>query len=327
MSEPAVGGYADPFHAGEHAAQAHAGVQPFRAPIRDYMPDQHRHFFAALPFLPIAGVDAAGWPIATILSGPAGFISSPDARTLRLAARPQADDPILPHLVENAPLGLLGIDLRTRRRNRANGRVRAVETSGFTVAVSESFGNCPQYIQAREIREADTPLQPLEIVHGLDGAARTLIGRADTFFVASSAGAGTDRGGVDISHRGGKPGFVRIDGQTLTIPDFRGNRYFNTLGNFVLNPRAALLFVDFVRGDVLQLAGQVEILWDRENAADFQGAERLWRVHVSHGWRRPSALPLRWSFLDYAPTTEATGRWSSERGLWQERGVASLGQT
>ena len=52
-------------------------------------------------------------------------------------------------------------------------------------------------------------------------------------------------GGMDVSHRGGRPGFVKLDGDTLVVPDFRGNRYFNTLGNLVSDPRAALVFVDF----------------------------------------------------------------------------------
>ena len=42
---------------------------------------------------------------------------------------------------------------------------------------------------------------------------------------------------MDISHRGGRPGFVRVDGDVLTIPDFRGNRYFNTLSNLLLEQR------------------------------------------------------------------------------------------
>ena len=39
---------------------------------------------------------------------------------------------------------------------------------------------------------------------------------------------------VDVSHRGGKAGFVRIgeDG-VMTMPDFAGNLFFATLGNFI----------------------------------------------------------------------------------------------
>ena len=59
-----------------------------------------------------------------------------------------------------------------------------------------------------------------------------------------------------MSHRGGKPGFVGVQGDTLAIPDFRGNRFYNTLGNLLGDPRAGLLFVDFASGDILQIQGR-----------------------------------------------------------------------
>jgi hypothetical protein len=109
--------------------------------------------------------------------------------------------------------------------------------------------------------------------------------------------------GADISHRGGWPGFVRVDGDLLTIPDFRGNRYFNTLGNLIAESRASLLFVDFETGDLLQLQGTAQVDWNGVVAQQFAGAERLWRFHVARGWRRKTTSPLRWSFVEYAPTT------------------------
>ena len=250
--------------------------------------------------------------MATALTGPPGFVSSPDAQTLRVSSLPTSDDPALAGLRAGAPAGLLGIDLGTRRRNRANGTVLATEGHGFFLAVRQSFGNCPQYIQAREV----IGIQPdwlgvVERLGGLDARARTLIAGADTFFVASGSGAGGgEAGGLDMSHRGGRPGFVRVDDDVLTIPDFRGNRYFNTLGNLMLDPRAGLLFVDFASGDLLQLQGQAELDWDGSAASGFAGAERLWRLRVTAAWRHSGALALRWAFQSYAPTTERTGSWT-----------------
>lgn len=304
---------ADPFHHGEHEAQARAGVRLHGAPIRDWMPDQHRLFFTQLPILFAAMADEAGWPVATALAGPPSCVSSPDGRTLHIAALPSWDDPARAGLRAGAPVGLLGIHLGTRRRNRANGTVLAVDGHGFTVGVRQSFGNCPQYIQAREIERGEAPDRAgaAEHLDGLDPQARALIAGADTFFVASGSGTGGgDAGGLDMSHRGGRPGFVRVDGDVLTIPDFRGNRYFNTLGNLLLNPRAGLLFVDFANGGLLQLQGRAELDWDGGAASGFAGAERLWRVRVTTSWRRPGALALRWAFRGYAPTTERTGRWN-----------------
>jgi uncharacterized protein len=299
------------FHSGERSAQALAGVESPRAAIRDWMPDQHRAFFGLLPFLPIATVDRQGAPVATILTGLPGFIVSPDPNTLRIDARPDPGDPAARFFVPGAPIGVVGIDLATRRRNRANGVLRAVDPDGMTVSVSQSFGNCPQYIQTRFWQDGPAAAAgSVESLDGLDSAARGMIAAADTFFVASSSGGGGAgaMGGVDISHRGVRPGFVGVDDDTLVIPDFRGNHYFNTLGNLLLDPRAALLFVDWARGTLLHISGRVDIMWSDTQA--FAGAERLWRVTVTGGWRRPGALPLRWSFGDFAPQTLRTGKWT-----------------
>jgi predicted pyridoxine 5'-phosphate oxidase superfamily flavin-nucleotide-binding protein len=191
---------------------------------------------------------------------------------------------------------VLGIDLATKRRNRANGVVTAAGPHGFTLDVRQSFGNCPQYIHVREVETGATRAAPPEALPQLDQPARSQIAAADTLFVASAARTDETNGGVDVSHRGGPPGFLRVDGSTLTIPDYRGNRYFNTLGNFVANPRAALLFVDFNAGDLLHLQGTVEIVWDGPEVHAVPAAQRLWRVHVDRTVRRRGALPLRWTF-------------------------------
>jgi predicted pyridoxine 5'-phosphate oxidase superfamily flavin-nucleotide-binding protein len=298
-----------PFHADELTAQRLAGGGSGGAGIRDYMTDQHRLFFEALPYVAVAAVDAQGWPMATLLTGAPGFIQAPDDETLRIALPTQPGDPTVDAFVTGQDVGVLGLDLATRRRNRANGRLAALDGPAMIVAVHQSFGNCPQYIQRRTVAPVARTPGPAEPLSTLDSAAAALIRQADTFFVASHARAGAGaRGGADISHRGGQPGFVRIDGDGLTIPDFRGNRYFNTLGNLLGDPRAALLFLDFEQGDLLQLQGDVTIDWTGDPG--FAGAERLWRFHVQRGWRRRAAVPLRWSFVDQAPTTVRTGVWT-----------------
>jgi hypothetical protein len=288
---------AGPWHIGERRAQVLAGgdYAPGGAGIRSFMPDQHRLFFAQLPFLVAGTLDDDGAPTATLLASGPGFVASPDPQTLAIAAT--SDTPAGRHLVAGAPVGLLGIELHTRRRNRANGRVAYSGERGLIVAVDQSFGNCPQYIHPR-LLELDPDARPgIEAFEGLDEAARAQVAAADTFFVATASGASLQGGGVDVSHRGGPVGFVRVDGDVLTIPDYRGNRYFNTLGNLVAEPRAALLFVDFDRGDLLQLQGRTEILWDGPAVRAVPGAERLWRLTVERGWRRRAAIPLRWSAL------------------------------
>ena len=289
-----------PFHPGELEVQARAGIPPRMVPIRDFMPDQHRTFFAQLPHLFVATVDDGDWPMLAVLSGAPGFVRSPDPTTLRIDTRLDPADPVTPWLTAGRPIGALGLEFETRRRNRANGVIAAADRGGLTVTVRQSFGNCPKYIHTRRPVASTTEPGPLERFDGLDPQARNTVLRADTFFVASSADAGQGPpGGVDVSHRGGAAGFVTVEGDTLTVPDYPGNRYFNTLGNFAVNPRGALLFVDFASGDLLHLQGLLEIDWSHDHAP---GAERSWRFRTIRGWRLRAALPLLWP-LDQAAAT------------------------
>lgn len=295
-----------PFHDGELEAQARAGESSRGTGIRDFMPEQHRQFFPLLPYLFAAGRDAAGRPIATVLAGEEGFVTSPAPNGLAIAALPSPHDPADNALLAGAEIGVLGIDFRTRRRNRANGLIAARDGAGLRVSVTQSFGNCAKYIQSRQHQPAPALDRPAESLAGLDAAARALIEGADTLFIASGAGSG-----LDISHRGGRPGFVRIDGERLSLPDFAGNSYFNTFGNLLREPAAGLLFIDFASGDLLQLQGQAQIVWDGPELAELEGARRLLKVEVMRAWRRRAALPLRWNEPEPAPTTLATGSWEA----------------
>lgn len=297
-----------PFHEDELRAQALAGQRATRAAIRPSMPDQHREFFPLLRYLFTATLDEVGAPLASVVSGPAGFVRSPDPTTLLVAAMPSDGDPAADGFAAGRPIGLLGLDLTTRRRNRANGYIQAVDTRGLAIIVRESFGNCAQYIQTRTPVPHPRSNVVVEPLSDLDDRARSLIGSSDTFFVASRAreALGTE-GRLDISHRGGRPGFVTVERDTLVIPDFRGNRYFNTLGNLLGDPRAGLLFIDFDSGEVLQLQGKASIGWTAPNSEAF-GAQRSWRLSIERGWRRRAAFPFDWTFGEYAPTTLASAQ-------------------
>jgi len=309
-----------PFHPGELAIQARMGVQDRidkqgRRVIRAFLPDQHRQFFAQLPYVIVGTVDAAGHPWASILVGNPGFLSSPNEHTLQVTAQPLWGDPLGANLVEGIDIGFLGIELPTRRRNRVNGVVTNVRNDGFEVQVQQSFGNCPQYIQARqsELKPFDvSDPKPIYRVDHLGEAERAIAAAADTFFIATAYQA-TSAGlasGVDVSHRGGKPGFVRIDDDyTLTIPDFSGNNHFNTFGNLALNPHAGLLFIDFQQGDLLYLTGTAAVIWEGEEIRHYAGAERLLRFQLQRGYRVTGSLPMRWSEPEFSPFLEPLGSW------------------
>lgn len=314
-----------PYHRGEKAMHERTGMteamEEFgRRAVRPFMPDQHREFFAQLPFMVVGSVDSEGFPWASVVTGKPGFVSSPNDTTLHLETTVSDDDPLSVSLYDGAQLGLLGIELPTRRRNRVNARVRALSDTGFTLGVDQSFGNCPQYIQTRTLTIATNEdvrvRQAAESFDALSDTDRKMIRNADTFFVSSYVQARNDPAieGVDVSHRGGKPGFIKVEGDTLTIPDYTGNFLFNTMGNFLLNPKAGLIFIDFDSGDLLMLSGEVGILWEDDPAIQFfSGAERAWILTVKRGFRIAAGFPYSTAFGEYSPNTTLTSTWKESR--------------
>ena len=309
-----------PFHRGEQKIQQRLGVRDKmerfgRQVIRDHMPQQHRDFYAQLPFIFVGHTDSHDWPWASILFNSPGFISSTDNKHLHINTLPVLGDPLNKSLIKGNRLGLLGIELETRRRNRLSTHIHQTSTKAIELSIDQAFGNCPQYIQQRELHTIDPtsmPAKEIKNIFEFDQQAIKLISNSDTFFVASYVATGSDAAseGADVSHRGGKPGFIRVDNNTtLTIPDYLGNNHFNTLGNFAENAKAGLLFIDFYQGHLLTLTGTVEILWDSPDTEFFAGAERLWQFHLDHGYWLKNTLPLRWQLKGYAPTTELTGNW------------------
>ncbi|MEM7547944.1 MAG: pyridoxamine 5'-phosphate oxidase family protein [Pseudomonadota bacterium] len=292
---------ANPFHAGELMAQARVGLTDVadRAAgfIRPFMPDQHRTFFAQLPFLVLAGADEAGHHWVTLLDGPDGFVRSPDAKTLTVDARPDPQDPLAAALTSGTDIGMLGIELASRRRNRLSGTFRAT-ASGYAIDVRQSFGNCPQYIHERTWRRVSDAKPPAAIYSTaltLDQIGR--ISAADTLFLGTGQKGDDDHAssGYDASHRGGEPGFVQvIDAAHLRIPDYAGNNFFNTIGNLLENPAIGLVFVDFETGGLLQLTGQATIDWDAADSRD-DSALRMIDIRIDAVVDRPAALSLRWS--------------------------------
>jgi ferredoxin-NADP reductase/predicted pyridoxine 5'-phosphate oxidase superfamily flavin-nucleotide-binding protein len=331
-----------PWHAGEKELQAIYHVaermdELGRRVIRDYMPDQHREFFHQLPFMVVGAVDANNRPWATLLEGPEGFISSADEHHLRLATALDPQDPATPGLQSGHAIGMLGIELHTRRRNRVNGVIQRASATHLEVAVEQSYGNCPKYIQERSYSRMPAPESgnaPRQDFTALNEQTAALIRAADTFFIASFVGDDAQRS-VDVSHRGGRAGFIGVEGNRLTIPDYSGNLFFNTLGNLKANPVAGLLFVDFVTGDTLQLTGRTEVLLNSPLIKAFEGAERLWTFEVEQAVVRPGAVKIRWRFHEYAPTSLATGTWaetnerlrqSEQRRHWQQWRVTRVQQ-
>lgn len=311
-----------PFHRGEQRVQSRLGVRDIAENlgnkfIHNYLPEQHREFLSQLPYMLVSTVDESGRPWASILAGRPGFLSTPDARTLEIQARPIFGDPLNENLASGVHLGMLGIEYHSRRRNRLSGRVSNFDSNQIVVQIDQAFGNCPQYLQSREykllpgidhIGEEKTVVE----FDKLGPRAIEIISNADNFYIATqySENPGDPTQGADVSHRGGKPGFVKIeDDKTIKFPDYNGNNHFNTFGNIEMNPRAGLLFVDFDNGDLLYLTCKAEIIWHSEEARHFVGAERMVKLTLDEGRLIENAMPVRWKFIEYSPSLLNTGSW------------------
>ena len=276
--------------------------------IRDHMPDQHRDFFNMLESVHIGAVDADGHPWAIMRTGPKGFLTSPDDKTLEIASTPLSGEPADLNLAIGAKTSVVGIEFETQRRNRLNATINEVGSGFLSLGVDQSYGNCPKYIQIRNKTAAgpSTPQTPATTTT-LSDADKDQIAKADTLLIASRAAQlGDDpRAGVDINHRGGNPGFVSIvDDTTLQFPDYKGNSFYNTFGNIVTDDRVGLQFVDFETGTLLNIKGTAELVEDL-NDGELPLMGRGLRIRVLSVVRAPGALPLRYSFGAYSDRNPA----------------------
>ena len=299
-----------PFHEGELAVQERAGETELAAHngriLGDEVPAGARGFLSRQPMLVVASADREGRLWASLLLGQPGLVSTADGRLVTLdlgRARPAAWDPLGDTLTAGAEVGLLAIELSTRKRLRINGTVVARDDARVEVAVHEAFPNCPKYIQRRtRAPGADAPeAAALDVRQGvaLDAAAQARVARADTVFVASRH---AERG-LDASHRGGPPGFVHVTGaRTLRIPDYPGNGMYNTLGNLAVDPAVGLLVMDFAERRAVQITGRADLRFDEPDAGGLTGGTgRFWQVEVD-GWRdAPLAAGPSWQLVETSP--------------------------
>jgi hypothetical protein len=166
------------------------------------------------------------------------------------------------------------------------------------VHTEQVLGNCPKYLQVREIVEVRPPTAT--VVHRgtlLSEEHRRWTEEADTFFVGSRASGH----GADASHRGGLPGFVRVLGpRRLTWPDYFGNSFYMTLGNMQLDPRCGLVFLDWENGHTLHLTGTGRINWTSEVAEAVPGALRMVEFDVDRWIQVDNASPFRWQLHGFS---------------------------
>lgn len=316
------------FHQGELAVQAMANESAIAQRNGRVLSD--RILPGAIPFiaqqnmLVVSSIDESGQPWSSILFGQQGFIQATSHNSLLLDTRNMLvneDDPLWQNIVNNKQVGILAIELSTRRRFRVNGRIVQVKESTlgetlahkqFEIKVQQAYPNCPKFIQRRNLK-----LDPKAFSETLPAASfgtalnqdqQCIIKQTDSFFVSSCSlfkndELLTEEYSVDASYRGGLPGFIKVlENNTLLIPDYQGNSMFNTLGNIHLNPKAGIIIVDFEHSRVLQLSGCAKILWQQEDNADHSaGTKRFWQLSVEKWQETLIPKGINWSFQDYSP--------------------------
>jgi predicted pyridoxine 5'-phosphate oxidase superfamily flavin-nucleotide-binding protein len=287
------------FHEGELAVQRATGAREIAERtsrmLSSAIAASPAAFLAQQRMLVLASVDDGGAVWASLIFGGQGFASSPNGEALTLdlgRAHIAPEDPVLRNLGVGSMLGVLAIELGSRRRYRVNGFVSSSSEARVELAVREAYVNCPKYIQRRHLSESNEPRAtsaPGARGTVLDLERQLHVRRADTMFVASRHPSR----GADASHRGGEPGFLEIrDERTIRVPEYPGNGLYNTLGNLLVSEHAGLAVVDFDGGRVLQLTGSASVVLEGAPYWDFVISS--WTEH---------ALPktLRWELLDRSP--------------------------
>ncbi len=252
------------FHEGELAVQRRAGVSRDAARLSGMVAPARlgagvARFLAERTFAAITARDPDGTLWLSPLTGPPGFLRADSPTALAVRTSPVGGDP-LRGLAADQAVGLIAVEFATRRRLRVNGTLSDAGNDGLRVDVEQAYGNCPRYIQVRHLHSAPgTPGNATPVRRGTDLAPDDvdLIRRSDTFLLGTTH----PTRGNDASHRGGAPGFVRVEDGRLWFPDYSGNNMFNTLGNLRTDPDAALLFCDFATGRTLHLSGRAEVEW------------------------------------------------------------------
>ena len=291
------------YHPGELEVQQRAGVRDsakrLAGSIHAVVPVIAGAFLEERRFVVLATADANNRPWASVLSGLPGFARVLDDGTIRIEAAPAAGDPLSANLETSPFVGLIAPDLSTRRRLRINGRLETGTDGAILIHVDQAYSNCPKYIQRREGWQPTVEVSPQLVQRSttLRSHQRDRIRRADTFFLATL----NPGEGADASHRGGMPGFVKVNGQELIWPDYAGNSMFNSLGNIAQHPWAGIVVPHFDTGSTLQLTGRATIDWNLEHSAAMPGAERLVRLAVEEVVAIEGVFPPGLRLVEYSP--------------------------
>jgi hypothetical protein len=300
-----------PYHEGEIDIQNRTGERERAARnggvIKDEILEGALGFIERQPFMVVASESPDKKLWASMVFGKAGFVRATTKSEVRLNLRQtllMGGDQVLQNLKKCRRIGGLFIELETRRRLKVNGEVIFLNQDELGVLVKESFPLCPKYIQRRKLKPLQTAgadeNQTTTPTTGkiLSSAEIDLIGKCDTMFASTSH----PERGLDVSHRGGAPGFVKVANESqLRVPDYAGNSMFNSFGNLQFDDRAGVILVDFATSASLQIFGRAKVLLDQEDSeGESGGTKRFWTLDVE-SWLKSTIPTSELEFFDYSP--------------------------
>ncbi|KIX03952.1 uncharacterized protein Z518_07505 [Rhinocladiella mackenziei CBS 650.93] len=173
----------------------------------------------------------------------------------------------------------------------------------LVVKIDQSLGNCPKYLNRKKITSSRPKPRLRSSSPHLSQKAIDLIHKADLFFLASAH----EREDMDVNHRGGPPGFVRVEqpshideGSAIVWPEYSGNNLYQTLGNLETTPHAGLVIPDFDTGDVLYVSGDTETLVGAAASSVIARSSLAVRLKVTATRFVEDGLPFRGTLMDDA---------------------------
>lgn len=256
-------------------------------------------------FVFLGSEDTEGNIWISLLVGKRGFVKVPSLEEVRLDLSQvvsNKEDIYFTNIITKPTTGILFHEAARRLRYRAWGKASLIDGQ-LSLKIRMGYKSCPKHIQkvAIELPETIEPLHPTYTKGSSLGASELAwISNAHTFFVSTQ----TERGDVETSTRGGDPGFIEIleNGQ-LRIPDYWGNSIYSTLGNMYINPKAALLFLDFETGECLQMTGTTALQFDQNSNEDFYKSGetgRFWTFDTKQWIRTANHHKVNAQFIEFS---------------------------
>lgn len=301
---------ADIYHSGEREIQSKIGEVAIAdrngSVITNTIIRGAINFIEKQPMAIVSSKSEIGELWVSLLIGDFGFTKVPNPNSIifdKNNISSNANDIFYTNILSHNQIGSLFIEFDTRRRFRINGTC-SVNDSLIEVIIDEAYPNCPKYIQRRVVSLPEYFDKVVSsIVEGSELTSDLInwIRNADTFFVGSASSEGR----LDASHRGGNPNFIEVfENGSLKIPDYSGNSLYNTFGNITQNPNSGLVFIDFEKGQTLQLTGKASLLFDQQREADLaktNGTGRFWLFDTIRWIHTINHHKVDWNNLEYSP--------------------------